>query len=345
MTLSKIDRPIQTAFLATATMLTSASCVAEWPEDCPPDTRLFIRTDQEMGFFTSRGESRAHNIDEWYDCIDTMEVYVFDENEKYVTVWRGGRYTPGEEFEVPLVDLTLNEGVYTFVAWTNLGDEYLCNLEELTESGDDFHLDDMRMSLIVPGEGDAIESDLNHRHHGILERAYVSNNSILFPGPNVIVLHPSLHRVNVTVTGLESATATDPHTVTVIDNNSSHDFRNACIPNLDRYHHRRALTPVQAPSPGTRADVTGALGSSVYLLQLHDATDTTLEIHRAADPGTALFSEPDLVSLIRTVYGFNGRSVNLDEILEFDINIDLSSKSVITIVVNSWVYVINKGIL
>ncbi len=320
-------------------MLTFASCVKEQFAFCPPDVRLYLKTDHELGIY----DSRATDIEDWYSSIDTVAVYIFDENEKYVTAWHGGRYTPGDEFEVPLIKLGLREGVYTFVAWTNRGDEYLCNLEQLEArrdtTGIDFYLDDMRMTMTLPEDGGAIESDLRHRHHGILERAYVSNYSILSPGPNVISLMPSLHRVNLTVTGVAPSSTVSGHTLTVTDSNSAHDFRNQNVPDLDVYSHRRPFTVVDPGSNGTRAEQSATMTSSIYLMQLHDDTVTGFEIHNDADPSAPIHVEEDLVELINTVYGANRRGVDLDEVLEFNIAIDVSSKLQTVFYINGWQYI------
>ncbi len=315
-----------------------ASCVKEQDEGCPPDVRLYIKTDEEMAIFGSRGDSRAHDIKEWYSSIDTVAVYVFDENEKYVTVWHGGPYKSGVDYEVPLRTIGLPEGVYTFVAWTNRGDEYMCNLEELESLGEDFYLDDMRMNMAVPDDGDAIGNLLRHRHHGILERAYVSHNSILFPGPNAITLKPSLHKVNFTVTGIAPSTLGDGHTISVVDNNPTHSFRNEYIPGLDKYRHRHALT-TDTSNPGTRAG-DDALSASMYLMQLDDNTMTSVEIHNVNDPDEPVHVLDDLTGLIRTVYSeVGGRNVDFDERLEFDITIRVNTEFTVSVRINGWDYI------
>ncbi len=331
-------------------MLTLASCVAEPLADCPPDVRLYMMTDHEMGYYGSR----TADIEEWYSSMDTVAVYVFDENERYVTVWHGGRYTPGEEFEIPLIEMNLREGVYTFVAWTNQGDEYLSNLEDLEArretTGEEFYLDDMRMTMSLPGEGGAIEDDLRHRHHGILERAYVSNNSILSPGPNIIAMMPSLHRVNISVTGVSPNTKATDHTLTVTDSNWEHDFHSLNVPELDTYSHRRPFAPVGDESndtrtgtdtgTDTRAEPPVAMAASIYLMQLHDDTVTSFEIHHnSEDTTTSIHREEDLVQLINDAYGFNRRGVDFNEVLEFDISIDVSSKLQTVFYINGWQYI------
>ncbi len=230
-------------------------CVAQEYEYCPP--RLVIITDQDAGLYgepaETRAQSRARYVDEWFDCIDSIHVYIFDENERFVTIWSGGEYTPGQEYEVPYDKLGLPEGVYSFVAWTNRWGDHTCNVNELLAQGGDFYLDDLHMYLDT--HGGEIDHDLNHRHWGILERANMSNQSVISPSEYRIVIDPAIHRVNFMLEGVEvdrpgqTRVDAEDYSVTVSDNNPVHNFRNKYVTGQPTYYHTR-----------TMMDVTGAPG-------------------------------------------------------------------------------------
>jgi hypothetical protein len=255
----------------------------------------------------------------------------------------------------------LPEGVYTFVAWTHCSDDgdYKSNLDELIAAdqpqepedpeesetrapGDGFKLEQLLMHMQVPENGDAIEQNFGHRHYGILYRAYVSNNSILDPLPATIEVSPSIHKVNFTITGIGYNTIDDEHTLTVIDNNSIHNFRNQYIPGLEPYHHRRILEKIEAPEqPETRAVEYPILHTSMHLMQLDDQTKTIVQIHNAenaAQPEKLHKYDINLVEMIERAYTGNNQPVNFDEILEFDIVIDLTARAQITFHINGWSY-------
>jgi hypothetical protein len=375
---SLIHRIPVLALAALAVLL--ASCVKEEFVECL-ELRLLVTTDQDTGRWAERTAARALNEDDWYNSINSVSVYAFDENEKFVTRWIGGAYTPGEDYEVPLKELNLPEGVYTFVAWTNSDEgelsDYNSNLEELVAAdtpadtpdetrapGDGFYLKDLRMLLSgISPDGEPLEEDLTHRHHGI-QKTYVSNNSILSPGPYAIELFPSLHKVNFKITttyaqGEEPEPGTNPAvTLTVLDNNSIHDFHNGEY-DVDRYEDDsqtyRHIRTMNESLVEVEGGAVVELDTSLYLMQLDDDTTTRLEIHTADYPDTPIYVEQDLVQLIRNAYMFGeggdgrSRSVDFDHRLEFDITIDLTdvfnpdpmntSKIRVAFIIDGWRYV------
>ncbi len=345
-----------------------ASCVKEnFEEECPPDVRLLIKTDQDTGRYGTRADSRARNVEEWYDSIDSIDVYIFDENEKFVTLWKGGPYTPGVDYEVPLREIGLMEGVYTFVAWTNSDDNhdddsgyhYYSNFGELmsalgagepTEDGENptnpqvpepnFTMGDMQMHMKHPEDRfyDDNSESFPHRHHGILEKAYVSENSIL-AGGNILEIFPSIHKVNFTIIDLNSNPLSS-RSVTVVDRNVSHDFLNSYIYG-DDYRVRRHLSIAGAGESETPADETAPpMSASMYLMQLNDDTGTNVEIHSTDDPKDhkLVYEVPDLVHIIKTVYVLNNQPLDFDETLEFNVTIEIGAKTHTTFIVNGWRY-------
>ncbi len=335
-------------------------CVAQEYEYCPP--RLFIITDHDAGLYgepaATRAQSRARYVDEWFESIDSIHVYIFDENERFVTLWEGGGYIPGQTYEVPFDKLGLPEGVFTFVAWSNRFGDHTCNVQELLASGEDFYLDDMVLHLDT--RDGVISDDINHRHWGILERANMTNTSVIAPLEYTIVIDPAIHKLNFMLEGVESdmasrATAAEDYSVTVSDNNSVHTFRNDFVPDQPTYYNTRTMMDVTgAPGgPGAWFDDEGIppagtdpedgyslYTTSIYAVQMHDLSKTGVEI-RNDDTGRVIFEEDDIVSLINLVYSSNSQKVDFEETLEFDILVSFITSGYITLNINGWTYRLN----
>jgi hypothetical protein len=356
------------AAAALATLAALPGCVAEEWEYCPP--RLLISTDHEVGLYGdpagTRAQSRARIVSDWYDCIDTVSVYIFDENERFVALWKGGHYTPGREYEIPLQELCLPEGSYTFVAWTNLGSDHYANIDDATLTAADAtprFLDDMVMNLTL--DNGAVTSDPAHRHFGILERVNLSNNSILTPRQSTIVLDPAIHKVNFMVEGIErDRIRPGSIRVNVIDGNPQHDFRNRFVRQGSGQTYTQTRTmedvtglpggpgdwrgegPVEV-NPPAGIDPTNGLTlytSSMGLMQIHDLPMTGFEIRNEAETDVrkkTLFKYDNLVSLIQLVYAGNNQKVDFEETLEFDIVISLVSEGYVNLTINGWTYRLN----
>ncbi len=321
------------AAFATGAMLMLPSCVAEKWDDCPPelDMRLLIKTDHEHIYdMNGAGRTTRTAAEEWYNCIDSVSVYVFDQAERFVTLWGGGRYTIGEDYEIPLAELDLPEGLYSFIVWTNrgLGHCYVCNVLE-RRPGD--HIDDFWLRTIVPVDG-SMDEALEHRHFGRIDNVYVSHNSL--QKEHVIVIDPGIHKVHFAVrSGVASIDEGHRYEMTIRDCNSLHDFRNR---HIDGEEEHLYVFPMEVgPYGGTRADG-NVLTASMDLLQMQDDTGTRVEItDKSTD--TEIYSE-DLVDLIETVYAANGVEPDFDHTLEFELDIHIVSRIRIDFKVNGWTY-------
>jgi hypothetical protein len=331
--------------------LSLGSCIAENMDDCPP--RLFVKTKYETrAGGSTRLISTATPIEEWYNRIENVTVYIFDENDRFVTLWEGGAYTVGEEYEVPLDKLGLREGIYNVVAWTNCGEaspQY--NVGGL---GEGVTLEDLTMALNVPPDG-TLRDDINHIHWGLHpERIHYSSKSK--KSSHVIEIAPVTHKVNFSVSGLEGE---GPYEVTVTDRNARHSFRNGYISG-DYYRHVRSMSAAD----DTRAEAGSALVASMILMQIQDDSGTSFEIGDTASGQTVELPElpsvgglpdypaGDLVGFITKIAALNGSSPDFENTREFDIAIDYrtgggggGAGAVIVISVNQWEYVINETVL
>jgi hypothetical protein len=267
---------------------------------------------------------------------------------------------------VPLEEIALSEGMYTFVVWTNLGERfgqqggsyYTTNFEELMaaletevpeeqedsetrqEGGDTepepapgIYLKDLLMTMVTPD--DYITRDIPHCHYGI-RTAYVSRNSILNPRENTIEIRPLIRRVNFTVTGLTTEAIGYDYTMTVIDSNSTHDSDNKWKwIEGPSYRHRRWLLPtIDEPEEEEEdgEDETRVseieLKASMHLMQLQDDSETIFEIHN--NKSSEVLLKGDLEKIIRNAY--KGKAVGENvEPLDFDrtleFNIELTFRT------------------
>jgi hypothetical protein len=342
--------------------LTLPSCICEDLSDCP-DTRLLVMTDHELGVHgPDTRRVTETEITDWYDCIASVTVYVFDENDRFVTYWVGGAHTHGEDYEVPLEQLNLPEGVYTFVAWTNRNIDpstptiYECNVHEKV-AGDPFA--DFRIRTVGFSDDGHLSDDFGHRHHGILRGVYVSHNSIRDEGRNILAIDPTVHKVNFTVIGLgHGDEADDTWSISVADSNREHNFDNKAVAGHDRYRHTHYmqlgdLNDSRAHDPRTRAegdegdegaegDGNTTMSTSLMMQQLQDATDTTITL-RNEDTGEVLYTG-DLINRIALGFGLvAGYAVDFERNLEFDVTFDFTGRMAIIVNIDGWTYRINDA--
>ncbi len=324
-------------------MLVLPSCVAEELEYCPP--RLFITTDHEeiYGSRAGTGERTTRtDVVNWFTSIDSVSVYVFDESSRFVTLWTGGKYTVDEVYEVPLEELRLPEGLYTFVVWTNRGEghDYTCNVLQ-RKPGDS--IDEFWLRTYVPEDG-SMDGDLEHRHYGRLEKVYISNNAL--QREYTIVVNPAVHRVHFSMrSGIDDFDNNRRYELTVTDHNSLHNFDNKSIGDSGEKHTYTSVMEPGLYRGGTRAEET-ALTASMDMLQLQDETGTRVDVTDRTT-GKTIFDE-DLVRLIQMVYDNNldeGAELDFEHTLEFEVDINILSDVLIELWVNGWYYKWNRVIL
>ncbi len=340
---------VKAAFSLSGVLLLG-SCVAENMDPCL--LPLLIRTDHERMLATGpglvNGRTTGTPIENWYTDIGDVNVYFFDENNHFVMRWTGGSYTLGEEYEVPISQLGLPQGVYNLVAWTNHGDNYeLYNSNAADMHGNNRHFDDFRMIMTMPESREFLE-DFAHRHHGTLMHVNLSGNSIRTE-PYVIEVVPTTHKLNFTINFSEALgyTGEDRFDLVITDRNVSHTFDNEFVDGHHPYRHVRAMAAVESgvePESETRTEeeryITG-LSASATVMQINDETGTTFEV-KNRETGQTVYPPIDLVRVIRMAASASGDSVDFDYTREFDIEVDIISDTNFIFHINDWTYVYNK---
>lgn len=295
---------IKTLTLLLGIALLLGSCTKENLSKCP-NVRLRIVADIQ---------SKAATIDRYN--IESVTVYVFDNDYKYVTQWEGGAYIHGQTYEVPL---TLPAGTYHFVVWTNQGDVYKASHSKAQLDGSVSYAD-MSTGLSVPTDK-TISTDIPDLHYGILTDAEV------FEFDNInriytVIISPNTYKVNFSVRGLIPNGNTYGFTVT--DNHSRYKFDNSMVSGLGNYYHTR---PVQFGG--------NELNTSMILLGLDAGRAMPFSFENATS--AAQLYSGDLIDMINKAYAAAGRRPDFSSTYEFDIVLVFSQFGV-EITVNGWGY-------
>ncbi len=332
-------RLLRAAGILAVLALTFGSCMRDELDDCPPphNVRLRVITDYEKAeadrtrgtYHQMDTEEFARHREGWYqDQIDNVSVYVFDQDDRFISSWRGPKYLLGEDYTVPF---TLQEGKsYHFVAWTNSGTGGLYSPSLLLDEHTMASRGDMHMGLELPDDRTLTE-EMAHRHFGSLE------NRPVFSGINdeEIVITPNTYRVNFIVRGLAAANA-NSYEVKVTDRNARHAFDGAHIEGEDDYFHTRTLSAGTTRAAGERS-------ASMVLLQIGDDTDTSFELSNTTLDRS--LHGGDLLQAIQTAYseqiGPDKTFADMDDMLEnkYEYDIILTNTAAgVKVEVHPWNY-------
>ncbi len=313
-----------------AVALVMSSCLRDSLDDCPPpyNVQLIVKTDYEKEHPAATPDTRGAAGPGWYqDQIENVSVYVFDEDDRFVTLWTGPRYTMYEDYVVPFC---LEEGKsYRFVAWTNSSGG-IYTPSHLGEQLTGFTRGDLHMDIELPADRN-LTADMSHRHRGMLDKTPI------FAGENrhEIIISPHTYKVNFIVRGL---LAENRYEMKVTDSNVSHNFLGGLIAaRKQTYHHTRTLSDVG----NSRA--AGEVGSSMILMQIGDDTGTSFELTNATE-SRSLYGN-DLLQTIQTAYSaqigpgkpYADLADMLDNQYEYDIILVYSSLGV-SVEVHPWDY-------
>ena len=317
--LTIIVTKVSLAVLGLSFLLTS--CLREGLEDCVLKDNVFlsVKTDFDLRVSTAAAA-------DWY-AINSVSVYVIDQNNKFVTSWHGGAYIAGIDYLVPL---RLDKGTYRFVVWTNEGVSYTVSPSNPELKGI-LLMDEMTINMVIPADR-KIRELIPHRHYGIVSEAQVIQNRDNY---YTITIKPHTYKVNFTVKGL--TTTNDLYDFTVSDNNSSHTFDNSVISGRDRYQHIRS-TGFEVKSDDTVNNATqGVLNASMILLQIDDGTETTFALSNNTT-GETLYTA-DLIQSIQQAYRSSGETLDFSRTFEFDMVITFLTNLKVSVSVNGWSYI------
>ena len=284
------------------------SCTKEDMSDCP--TGLQIKVQPDPTIFSTYANRYT---------IDSVVIHVFDaSDDRYVTSWTGGKYTPGRDY-IANIPLT-TAGSYKFICWTNLGDFYKINhdiayCEQNQPLSTNLHLyadypADKIIRTIIP--------DL---HYGAVTGIY----NIGTPNADYTInLSPNTYKLNFTIKGLPDQTHT--YGFEIKDNNSHYNFDNTIVAGRADYRYFHS----------TNTFYNSELKQSLIELKL-DSSRSPLFTFSDMTTSTDLYSH-DLVDLITRAYTYGGQTLNFTATYEFDIVLHFDSQMNVSITINGWNY-------
>lgn len=285
------------------------SCVRYNPKECVDprgNVRLVVAIETEATPVRSSSDTRYQ--------IENTVVYVFDADNKYVTSCRGEQ-SNGEPYEF---FLTLEDGYYSFIVWTNFCDIYRTNktLEYCDKNAP--AMEDLEF-FYDHSAHECQTSLLPDLLYGSAARNIIAdiNNNIN------VSMHPDTYTINFKVTGLSDCE--DNFSFSVTDNNSHYKFDNSIIDGKDNFKHIR-----------TCQQIGGELNASIKTLRL-TKTRSPLFVFENTTSGDVLYSDC-LIQTILNAYKSAGQTVDFEETFTYDITLSYDVNMDLTISVNGWNY-------
>lgn len=285
---------------------TVTSCLRPDLDDCPrQNVRIVVKTHTEA----SRAESNTHTI-------ENVTIYVFDQQNKFVTAWQGSAYVYGSTY---VAEMNIDPGLYHFVIWTNQGETYTTthSIEECHTQAPSLH--ELTLYMACPADN-VITTDLPDLHHGKLSDAQVHDNTI---NEFTVVLRPNTYKINFTVKGITNDDS--DYALNIRDNNSHYTFDNRIIDGQDDFDHLRE-----------GRFTNGELKASMNVLRL--ASDRSPWFSFTNLTTDDCLFENCLVEMITKAYSTGGRTVDFDETFEFDITLTFTGNLGVIVSVNGWSY-------
>jgi hypothetical protein len=297
--------------------LASTSCVKENLEDCPPlgtayNVMLHIITNFDAGIPEGLVTYDQFNI-------ESMAIFIFDEQGQFVDVLVGDPYTPGKDYAI---SLNLEPGKYQFVVVTNPGD-----MNEMPYTPDEFRemrpsLDEIEMA--VGTDVSRVDMDIEDLHLGKSGVVTVSNEN---PQDVTVVVYPKTYKVNFRAIGLP---ADHTYEFEVSDHNFMRSIDGESFTTLEdmiNYWREGVLTN---ENPRTYFD------ASMTMYDFNHDKEMPFVL-RDTTTGEIVFSG-DLIDMIEQAYNTALQEVDFNQIFEFDITLNFAAGTQIEITVNGWTY-------
>ena len=287
------------------------SCIKEDLSECPDGVRIIVKTDTE---------TYQHSPDR-YNNIENVTIYVFDENNRFVTAWEGGAYTHGNVYAVTL---PLEKGKYKFVAWTNQGEIYKISHSIIQCQQTKPLLSELYLYVDYP-QDKYIRDIIPDLHYGDLSDIVVGNAR---NNEHTIILKPNTYKLNFAVQGLP--VDTDQYGFQVKDNNSHYGFDNSILSGKEEFNYIR-----------TTGFAAGELKESLIELKLDHGRNTVFTFSNVTK-NEVLYSG-SLIGMINRAYTVGGQAVDFSKIYEFDITLSFDSNMNVSISINGWDYQVQSG--
>jgi hypothetical protein len=309
-------------FLLLLIPVISQSCIRDDLSDCISDKRIYF--DYEPALLSQR--NGGINPDD----ITRMDLFVFDENGLFIKEYIDEAPQMGPEYFITVTGL--KTGYYKFVAWGNLKEHYTLS-SDLVPGETSFN--DLRVFLecIKNNEVEEQLSPLFFATHTGTNSVEILGMSPQFIRVNLV---NDMYKINVTVSGIDSASVADnDYKLTISDDNGIYNFDNDFAPCREFTYTQTCLVDKERNNE---------LTASLIVLRLTADRKPLLRLVNKQTNNVLI--EENLVNLILEV-NEAGAAIDFDKTHEFDIRYELDQTSSIGIIiyVNGWKLIRQPGIL
>jgi hypothetical protein len=285
-------------------IISEHACYKEDLDRCPRTMRVYFTFLRSAVFEEEALEQTIRKID----------LYVFDKDNRLAGHWTDDRVVMGEEYCIEADSLL--PGTYSLVAWTNLSRYYTVDAPVNSRGESDSM---WRTSIVLPEDRKLRDVTLPHLYFGerrdvTIRRASKSRQEIL--------LEDNLYKFNFTVVGISTENNHD-YAFTVKDNNGTYTFENVL----------EEMPPFEYIA-SARFDEVGHLKASMTVLRMEEGRKASLSFHDETT-GKRFFFSDDLVKLI-LLANQQGAALDFRLTHEFDIVLDLSVETDVTLIINGW---------
>jgi len=287
-----------------------SSCIKDDLSDCI-DERGNVRLTLELDV---NATARNSNPDGYK--IDSTHVYVFDQDNRFVTFATGGVYDPAQDYEF---FFTLEGGEYRFIVWTNPGDIYKTN-STFEECEENLYTPEDLIYYMDSSAGECLTQNIPDLLYGT-KRQEIDGN---WNNHVIVDMTPNTYNINVKVKGLTQENEED-FEFSITDNISDYNFDNTIIPLTDDYTHIRYAA---------RED--DELNVSFKVLSL-DEDRNPLFVFTDHTNSDVLFSG-SIIDIIRSIYEHSEQTLDFGNTYTFDIVLTFDVDAGVMVSIGDWEY-------
>ena len=303
-------RVYKTFMLLVTLVLSVLSCIKEQDEDCLSNIRIY---------FDFVGKANRTNIEAGIDPsdINNIYLYVFDKNDLYIGCYRDEAPAVETSYYMQIDDL--RSGIYRFIAWGGLNDDYGIT-PEAVKGQTTFEEMELQLNSIV-------DKKLSKKLQPLFYASHPEEwCKVMFNQDIHLKLRQNTYKINVSV--ISRNLNARPYELLITDDNGRYSFANKLLPQ-EQFSYVSDFT----------YDGTEQMSSQTTVMLLNESRSPTLEISDQATSYSLL--KTDLVKLILALEE-NGTMVDFDNMHEFDILFDFNAESTVTVKINGWVVSVSE---
>ena len=286
-----------------------SSCIKEDLSECDFRTEAFFRIT-----FTYDAELTSEDLSE----MESATVFLYDENDDFVTLWTIENPRLNQEYSSPVA---LPPGTYSFVTWFNLHHpHYSVNPTVDDHNSVKPNRYDSLFSLEYNSDNEIITRLPLSLYGSLINTKFALDKEEVF----IIPLHRNSNLINITVTGLEKTENT--YSFSIYDSNGKYCFENNML-ECNEFSYKSSVG---------YSDDSNFLNTSLVVLRLNE-TESSALIIKDEDTGEQIFptSESMLNDIVQMILRVNP-SNDFTKNHRYDIEISFDTQMSASIIVNGW---------